>query len=292
MGDIIGDCLKVLRESPACATRSGVLNVLTEWRDQTIRRLNDLLIDRKHHGFIRAGHGDLHLGNLILQGAEVIPFDGIEFGDRLRWIDVLADVAFTVMDLHGRGHADLSARLLDRYLEASGDYAGAAVLPLYLTYRALVRAEIAAIRLAQESPDDPDAIDQRHHVDDFLDLALQYARPCTPRLYITVGPSGSGKTTLTSPLIEACGAVRVRSDVERRRLLGMDPIDPKNRTPTGAYTPAMHEQVYDILADRAVALLKAGFSTVVDAANLKRTQRDRFVSCAGSTEYSVSVSGV
>ena len=104
---------------------------------------------RRTQGFVRECHGDLHLGNIVLIGDEPVPFDCIEFNPALRWIDVMDEIAFTVMDLLHRDHPEFAWRLLNACLEASGDYGGLAVLRFYLAYRATVRAKVCAIRAGQ-----------------------------------------------------------------------------------------------------------------------------------------------
>src|SRR6185295_1695793 len=101
-------------------------------------------------GFVRECHGDLHLGNIARIDGEPVIFDCIEFNKEMRWIDVMSEVAFTVMDLEDRAHAALAHRFLNAYLERTGDYAGLAVLPVYLAYRAVVRAKVALLRAAQD----------------------------------------------------------------------------------------------------------------------------------------------
>ena len=111
--------------------------------------MQQLLAARKRDGFVRECHGDVHLANLALLDDKVVLFDCLEFNDNLRWIDVMNEVAFTVMDLDDRGQQTLARRFLNAYLEHSGDYAGLALLRFYQVYRALVRAKVSVIRLNQ-----------------------------------------------------------------------------------------------------------------------------------------------
>jgi uncharacterized protein len=97
-------------------------------------------------GYVRECHGDLHLGNIVLIDDQPVPFDCIEFNPALRWIDVMSEVAFTVMDLLHHQRASLAWRFLNAWLESSGDYSGIRVLRFYLAYRAMVRAKVSAIR--------------------------------------------------------------------------------------------------------------------------------------------------
>lgn len=228
---------------------------------------------RLRAGFVRECHGDLHLGNLLLLEDRVVPFDGIEFNDDLRWIDVLSEVAFTVMDLNARGRPGQAWRLLNAYLARTGDYCGAAVLPFYLGYRAMVRAKVASIRLRQTASDG-----ERQRLslerDTYHTLADRYTRTAKPTLVITHGRSGSGKTTVSQTVAEALGLLRVRSDVERKRLLG---VEAQERPSAGiAYSAAADDRTYDRLATCVSAILDAGMHALVDAAFLSRDRRADF----------------
>ena len=124
---------------------------LAAWSREEYARLAAVFAERRRAGLVRECHGDLHLGNIALIDDRPGVFDCIEFDAQLRWIDVISEVAFLCMDLAERGRADFANRLINRYLEASGDYAGLRCLPFYLVYRALVRAKVASLRAAQEA---------------------------------------------------------------------------------------------------------------------------------------------
>ncbi|TMH60646.1 MAG: aminoglycoside phosphotransferase [Betaproteobacteria bacterium] len=227
---------------------------------------------RLEEGFVRECHGDLHLGNIARIDGELTIFDCIEFNPALRWIDVMSEVAFTVMDLEDRGRADLSHRFLNAYLERTGEYAGLAVLHFYLVYRALVRAKIARLRTAQLAPgEERSASLAEYH--GYVHLARGYAGSPQSAIVITHGLSGSGKTQLSEALLEAIGAVRVRSDVERKRLHGLDPRD-RRGAEHGLYAGAATDATYRRLAALTREIVVAGYVAVVDAAFLKRAQRD------------------
>jgi aminoglycoside phosphotransferase family enzyme/predicted kinase len=230
---------------------------------------------RQAQGRVRECHGDLHLGNIALIGGRPIPFDCIEFSEELRWIDVASEAAFLFMDLADRGHAGLAWRFLDRYLAASGDYGALEVLRFYLVYRALVRAKVHLLRSRQ--PDCPPATRLRldRAFRQYLQLAERFSRPPAPALLITCGLSGSGKTTVTDCLIERIGAVRVRSDIERKRLFGLDALARSgSELGTGLYSAQASEATYGRLAQLAQSALGGGFTVVADAAFLARAQRE------------------
>jgi hypothetical protein len=243
---------------------------LRGWSEAEHRRLVSTFDARRTDGFVREGHGDLHLANIALDQGRVLVFDCIEFDPRLRWVDVMSEIAFVVMDLTHRGRPDLARRLLNRYLERTGDYRGLAVLRYYLVYRALVRASVAAIRGAQTAPAPASA-----EIGGYLECAERFTRTAPRSLIITHGMSGSGKTTLTGALLEAVDLIRIRSDVERKRLAG---ISAETRSDSGVagglYTPEMLRRTYESLRTLAEAALCAGYSVVLDATFLDRRERD------------------
>jgi hypothetical protein len=124
------------------------------------------------------------------------------------------------MDLENRRRADLAFRYLNGYLENTGDYQGLGVLPYYLAYRALVRSKVEGISMEQEGLDEEEMAETHKRFKGYLSLAENYTEPRKPVLIITHGVSGSGKTTGTQPLIEGRGMIRIRMDVERKRLFG------------------------------------------------------------------------
>ncbi len=246
----------------ATATR---LERLRAWTAGESRRLQPVFAARQAGGRVRECHGDLHLGNIAFIDGRAVPFDCIEFDPALRWIDVISEVAFLVMDLLAHRLAGAAWRLLNAWLEASGDYESVALLRYYLVYRALVRAKIARIRGADEQ------------LRLYVELADSLAQAARPSLVLMHGVSGSGKTTVSQAALERIGAVRLRSDVERKRLHG---IAPAARTgaalDTGIYSSAANRRTYEHLAALAAGVLEAGYPAIVDAAFLQREQRDLF----------------
>jgi aminoglycoside phosphotransferase family enzyme/predicted kinase len=257
------------------ATSDGLddLNAIETWSSATYRRLESVFAARHDHGFIRECHGDLHLGNMLLRNEDVEVFDGIEFNEDLRWIDVINEVAFLVMDLSERGRPDFGWRFLNDYLEISGDYDGIRLLPFYLVYRAVVRAKVARFRSQQEEERDAALAAYRT----YLGYARRVIAPLPAALIIMHGLSGSGKSHVARIVSERIGAIRIRSDVERKRLHGLAPLaHSDSRLSGGIYDETATLNTYRRLVDMARTITTAGLPVVVDAANLLHWQRDRF----------------
>jgi aminoglycoside phosphotransferase family enzyme/predicted kinase len=270
--DAVAINLRQLRDRRADAADR--VERIEAWLFARLDALADVIDRRRAAGRVRECHGDLHLANLVLHAGRMTAFDAIEFSSSLRWIDVANDVAFLTMDLESRGRPDLAAIVRSSWMEAADDHAAALVMPVYEVYRAVVRAAVAALRA-----DDAGA---RADTDRYLALAERLMISRRPVLYATCGVSGSGKTTLAAGVVAAAGAVRLRSDVERKRLAGMRPTDrPADGAAAAAlYDPEMTRRVYRRLAELARTLLQAGRSVVVDAACLKRWQRGELATVA------------
>lgn len=265
---------------PASAT---CIAELEQWTVITFARLRDNFQCRKREGFVRECHGDLHLRNLAWVNDGPLAFDCLEFNPDLRWTDVINEAAFLVMDLEARQQPQLAARFQNEYLERTGDYAGLAVLPFYLVYRALVRAKVDGIRAQQPGTDEREKDLAEREARRYLALARQYTQPGRPRLILTRGVSASGKTTLSGALVEKLGAIRLRSDVERKRLSGL-PAEANARAGVGQgiYDAAGSRRTYARLLDMAGRVLDAGFPVVVDAAFLEASQRAPFRAMAAA----------
>ena len=265
------DALARLVTDPGARDR---LTRLAAWSEAEHGRLTPTFERRRAEGFVRECHGDLHLGNIALHGGRVVLFDCIEFNPGLRWIDVMSDVAFLVMDLHQRERPDFARRCLNRWLERSGDYEGLAVLHYYLVYRALVRAKVAAIRATQGGAQAANAASESQAL---LDLGERFARTGAPQLLITQGVSGSGKTTVTSALLELANLIRIRSDVERKRLFALSSeARSGSNVDAGIYAWDATQRTYARLLALSQGILRAGHSVVVDATFLDRSDRDAF----------------
>lgn len=247
------------------------LQQLRDWEQQAFGALQAVFAQRRAAGRVRECHGDLHLGNVTQLDGRPLLFDCLEFSADLRWTDVYSDVAFMAMDLHAHGLDALSHRFVNAYVERSGDADGLRVLRYYVVHRALVRAKVAALRAAQLANAGAEA---RRSLDHYLQVALQGLRRPSPVLMLTHGFSGSGKTAATQGLLEACGAIRFRADVERKRLFGLDALERSDATRqallySGAASRATHTRLFDL----ATPALQGGYPVILDATFLAREPR-------------------
>ncbi len=231
------------------------------WSIEQGSRLAGLIDERRRHGMVRELHGDMHLSNMARFRGEVVIFDGIEFSETLRWIDCMSEIAFLFMDLTVRGAPGFAWRVLSRYLEASGDYAGLAVFWYFACYRAMVRAKIAALSDDEGS---------QARLGQYLHLAAQFTQARRPFLLLLHGLSGCGKSHLAAQLIAELQVLQVRSDIERKRLAGIDPLQ---RGADALYSETMNRRTYEHLAQIAQIALQSGCSLCLDAAFLRSADR-------------------
>jgi len=263
---------------------------LQDWGECEFQRLESQFLLRKHQGFVRECHGDLHLRNIAIVNEEVIAFDGIEFSEDLRWNDVISEIAFLVMDLQDHGQNTLASRFLNQYLEITGDYSGLVVLKYYLLYRAIVRAMVSCIRLKQEGLLKEEVRLEQKDFQKYLQLAENYTKQDEPKLFITYGLSGSGKSTVSQVLMQEYPAIRIRSDVERKRLCGIE-ISKRDKSGVqqGIYNQNTSEKTYSHLVMLAETLLTSGFSVVIDAAFLQLKKRELFANLAQKLEVNFTI---
>lgn len=275
------DILDTLRQALQEAVAASQVAALSAWHAATHAQLRAVFERRRREGRVREGHGDLHCGNILTLHGEATAFDCIEFSESLRWIDVLNDLAFAIMDLHVLGQPQLAARLLDRYLEACGDYLDLAALRYYQVLRALVRCKVHVLRLLELAVDAPERADCERRVHAYLAYASAGILPARTALMITHGFSGSGKSTVAAMVVEMCGAVRIRSDVERKRMHGVAVTASAVASPdSGLYAQAAGMATYARLGLLARSIVAAGWPVIVDAAFLKRQDRQDFAALA------------
>jgi aminoglycoside phosphotransferase family enzyme/predicted kinase len=254
--------------------RHDVVRLQTELESQ-LDRAAAIVEERAAHGFVRRCHGDLHLANIVLHRGQPTLYDALEFDEALATIDVLYDLAFLLMDLDFQNLRPAANAVLNRYLWRSGeerDLLGLAALPLFMTLRAAVRALVTSDRAALETGKACDQDGERARR--YLEAALAYVDPPGPRLVVVGGLSGTGKTTLAAALAPrlgaAPGAVHLRSDLERKALAGVGEFE---HLPPQSYTPEARQRVYASLHQKALSVLRAQHSVIIDA--VYKEERDR-----------------
>jgi aminoglycoside phosphotransferase family enzyme len=260
-----------------------LLDRLSAWLQVRIDTYATFMRKRIDTGYYRECHGDLHLANIVRLEEGVRAFDCIEFSRELREIDIVADYAFLAMDFIARGVAGYAYTFVNRYLEKTGDYDGARLLPLYLLYRAMVRAKVAVIGREQHEAR-TDRAEDKHTIDRYCALARALTSDRSPVLILMSGLSGSGKTWLSTRLVPALPGLRLRSDIERKRMLGLDEAaNSGSGIGTGIYSAAATDRVYERLFSSAGHLLCAGVNVILDAAFLdvdkRRLARELAESC-------------
>jgi aminoglycoside phosphotransferase family enzyme/predicted kinase len=270
-----------LRALPPDLLQGENLEHSEQWARETQARVREPLAERARVGKVRECHGDLHLGNVVVLDGEPTPFDCIEFNAELRWIDVMNETAFLVMDLHSHERSDLAARFLNAYLEQGGDYEGLRVLLYYQVYRAMVRAKVGLMRAAQLPRESQEARALAERSRRYLALARSFLRPAPGFIVLAHGLSGSGKTTLTQPLLELTGAVRIRSDVERKRMHGLGAgQSARAGAGQGIYSRDASEALHQRLRVMTRTIVESGHRVIVDATFLRHADRQRFARLA------------
>lgn len=250
------------------------VSALTELQYADLSEISVLLENRRMNGCVRHCHGDMHLGNIFLGiDGEPVLFDAIEFNEAFATIDVLYDLAFLLMDLDRRGLGTLATVVMNRYMDITGAAWGLVTLPLFMSLRAAIRSHVACTQAKTIS--DP-AIQKARSVEarEYLDMALNYLKMPEPRLIAVGGLSGSGKSRAARELARHVGARPgarvVRSDVLRKRIAGVHPLDKLG--PDG-YTTDMTERTYQAVYDEARTVLATGHSVVADCVFSKPEER-------------------
>jgi uncharacterized protein len=243
------------------------VDVLTAASREALSRLRPLLTYRGRLGLVRRGHGDLHLGNIVLLDGHPVLFDAVEFDPLVATGDVLYDLAFLLMDLVERGLAIPANIVFNRYLAQTRrleDLDALAALPLFMSLRAAIRAKVVAARLEHAEPATRRDLDRTAQT--YFQLAGHLIKSTAPALIAIGGLSGTGKSALARDLAPHVGAdpgaVVLRSDVERKALFGRAETE---RLPSSAYTSEVNARVYAALCDKARRVLGAAHAAIVDA---------------------------
>lgn len=254
--------------SPAGAQ---ALAVLQEPLDALLDAAAARIAARREAGFVRECHGDLHTRNIVRHAGRLVAFDCIEFEPAFRWIDTADDVAFLIADLEVHAAPRHAWAFRQGYLDVSGDFGVCSLQPLCQTHRALVRAKVTALSARDADAGDREELRRSH--DAYVRHATAMLRPQRPRIVLLSGLSGSGKTWLAERLAPEFGAVHLRSDVERKRLGGLGPMDQSRSAPgEGLYTPGASAALYHHLLHCTRNIIEGACSVIVDATFLDQDQ--------------------
>ncbi len=263
--------LEAMERSGEIKARIGRLHA---WTLQQLKNRKQDFFSRVELGKIVAGHGDLHLGNILFWDNQFFLFDAIEFNQSLFEIDTINEIAFLVMELSEHSYREQSHRLRNHFAEMSSDYDGLSWLRFYMVYRAMVRAKVDCIRMSQQPSRDNDFSTAGLA---YLEYAERQIAERTSKLWITMGLSGSGKSYRARQIVDRHGFIRLRSDVVRKQIYGLDPHRQSDRKQwTELYSAEASQKTFESLSARAKQLLQNGFDVIVDATFLKRKYRQPF----------------
>ncbi|MFM7572925.1 MAG: AAA family ATPase, partial [Snowella sp.] len=246
----------------------GIAQILEQYQetqqftDKFLTEKQAIFESRCIHNKIRECHGDLHLRNICYWHDKIQLFDRIEFNESFRFVDVMYDIAFTVMDLDAKGRKDLGNIFLNTYLEKTGDWEGLQVLPFYLCRQAYVRAKVTSLLLDDPNIAESDKENAKQTAKNYYHLAWQYTQISLGKMIVMSGLSGSGKSTVAKYLAPKINAIHLRSDAVREHLAGI----PLNQAgDESLYSPEMNEKTYQFLLDLGFLLISQGFSVILDA---------------------------
>ncbi|MBW4580591.1 MAG: AAA family ATPase [Tildeniella nuda ZEHNDER 1965/U140] len=248
-----------------------------QYTDRLFTEQQALFDSRVKHNWIRECHGDVHLRNIAFWHDKILLFDCIEFNEPFRFVDVMFDIAYIIMDLDARDRRDLSNLFLNAYLEQTGDWEGLQVLPLYLSRQSYVRAKVTSFLLSD--PSVPEATKQEASATAarYYRLAWEYTQPQQGRLILMAGLSGSGKSTVARQLAQQLGGIQLRSDAVRKHLAGI-PLDSHGNN--DLYTPEMTQKTYDRLLHLGITLATQGYTVILDAKYDRQALREAAIAQA------------
>lgn len=257
------------------------LHQVEQWTIAEYNKIKNHLAQRKKNKFIRECHSDVHLGNITLIENKPVIFDCVEFNPAIRWTDTMADVGFMVMDLYDKQRGELANIFLNHYLEQSHDYAGLAVLPYYIVYRAMVRAKISLMRLQQPNVTEIEKQKTLANYESCMTVATRFSHNNQTNIIITHGYSGSGKSSAAYELVKQYGYIQLRSDVVRKHLCGLD-ADSQTQSAlySGIYAPEVSAKTRTELFQITEMCLDAGYSVIVDATFNLQSDRKLYINLA------------
>ena len=259
------------------------------YTDNFFETRQDLLAQRLENDRIRACHGDLHLGNICEWEDKILLFDCIEFNEPFRFVDVMYDIAYVVMDLEMAGKKDLSNAFINQYVEETGDWEGLKVLPMYVSRQSYVRAKVTSFMLGDPTVSDDDKQAASAKAAKYYKLSWSYLQDYQPgekgAIAAMAGLSGSGKSTTAKALAQNANAIHLRSDAVRKHLAGV-PLDQKGSDEI--YTAEMSDKTYSRLIDLGVDLAAEGYSVILDAKFDRKEKREEAIAAAKSKDIPLS----
>ncbi|MGB3494618.1 MAG: AAA family ATPase [Elainellaceae cyanobacterium] len=256
------------------------------YTDRFFEEQQALFQQRIDQDLIRECHGDLHLGNICYWNDRLYLFDCIEFNEPFRFVDVMFDIAYIVMDLEVGDRPDLSALFLSTYVEQTGDWKGLEVLPIYVSRQTYVRAKVTSFLLGDPSIADAEKAKISEAAAKYYTLAWKYTQPKKGRLILMSGLSGSGKSTTARLISKQCGAVQIRSDAVRKHLAG---IPLSQRGDDSLYTAEMSQKTYSELLALGVQLAQAGYSIILDAKYDRANFRQEAIAQANQYQIPIDI---
>jgi uncharacterized protein len=266
----------------------------TQIQYQETKNYTDLFFEQNQELFdsriannkIRECHGDLHLRNIALWQNKILLFDCIEFNESFRFVDVMYDVAFTVMDLESRGHQELGNTFLNTYIEQTGDWEGLQLLPLYLSRQAYVRAKVTSLMLDDAAISTTEKVEISQTAAHYYQLAWEYTKPRQGKLTLMSGLSGSGKSTVARYVARRTGAIQIRSDAVRKHL-GEIPLN--QRGEQDLYSPEMTAKTYSRLLELGIILAQRGWNVILDAKFDRQNLRTTAINMAQSRNLPLQI---
>ncbi|NJS12223.1 MAG: AAA family ATPase [Microcoleus sp. CSU_2_2] len=248
---------------------------------------NQELFDRRiANNKIRECHGDLHLRNIALWQNQILLFDCIEFNEPFRFVDVMYDIAFTVMDLESRGRRELGNAFLNTYIEQTGDWEGLQLLPLYLSRQAYVRAKVTSLMLDDAAVATAEKSEISETAAHYYQLAWEYTKPRRGKLTLMSGLSGSGKSTVARYVARRTGAIHIRSDAVRKHLGG---ISLNERGGQDLYSDEMTVKTYTRLLELGIILADRGWNVILDAKFDRQNLRTNAINLARSHKLPLQI---
>ncbi len=257
-----------------------------QYTDRLFTERADLFDQRIADDWVRECHGDVHLRNIALWNDEILLFDCIEFNKPFRFVDVMFDTAYIVMDLDVRDRRDLSNGFLNAYVEQTGDWAGLEILPFYISRQSYVRAKVISFLLDDPSVPDAAKREAAETASRYYRLAWEYTQPKQGKLIVMAGLSGSGKSTVARKLAREQGAIQIRSDAVRKHLGGIA-LDAQGSD--DLYSAEMTDRTYARLLELGTTLAAQGYTVILDAKYDRAAHRQAAIAAAQTQQIPVEI---